>query len=401
VSAWSACLRRGWREEWRLLLGGRGRRERSGVVTVLLAIPFLYPSIVAYLYHREEARERPAILLDLDRSALSRRLALDLEATPELHFTGRAASLADGEERLRRGEAELLVIFPADLSRDVKRGARAQLAVWSPGGNVYAWSVAFTGASTTVATVNAELSARNLLAHGLPAAAARVRAAPIQTGDRRLFHPSGGYGRSLATGVILVVVQQLVVVSLAFSAGVRRERGLPVGPAPHPFAHLAGMAAAHAPFWLAGGAFAGGVLLPWMGWAGPSPLATAALFAGFAVALVPVAIAVASVVPDRMTAFQVLMFFSVPLFVASGFTWPAAQLPRAVEVVTWIFPATPALRALRVLSMRTGDLGAVWPELVWLAGLFLAYSALAAAFVLHPWRRFLSRPGPAASGSTP
>ncbi len=378
------AFRHGVREEWRLVVGGRGRRERSGILTVLLAIPLLYPAIVAYLYHGEEARERPALLLDLDGSALSRRLALDLEATPELRLVGRPAGLDDGMAALRRGEAELLVVIPPDLSRSVKRGERGQLAIWSTGGNVYTWSVAFPAATAAVSAVNAELAASALLRAGLPPAAARRRAAPIHTGDRRLFHPAGSYGRYLAVGVLLIVVQQLVVVSLAFSAGVRRERGLPVGAAPHPFGHLAGMAAAHAPFWLGGLLFICCVLLPWMGWAGPRPAATAALFALFALALAPLGVGVASLVPDRMTAFQTLMFFSVPLFVASGFTWPAAQLPRAVEAAMRVFPATPALRALRILSMKTGDLRAVAPELLWLLGLALAYAAAAAVVVLRP-----------------
>lgn len=399
MKAWLASFRLGLREELRLVFGGRTRRERSGILTVLLAIPLLYPAVVAYLYHGEEARERPALVLDLDGSALSRRLALELEATPEIHLAGRPAGLEDGVAALRRGEAELLVVIPEDLSRQVKRGQRAQLAVWSTGGNVYTWSVAYPAAAAVVGAMDGELAARSFLSAGLPPEAARRRAAPIATGDWRLFHPTGSYGRYLAVGVLLIVIEQLVVVSLAFSAGVRRERGLPVGAAPHPLAHLSGMAAAHAPFWLGGSLFISCVLLPWMGWSGPSAAATAALFILFTAALAPVAVAVASLVPDRMSAFQTLMFFSVPLFVASGFTWPATQLPRAVEAATWIFPATPALRALRILSMKTGDLRAIAPELLWLLVQGLAYAALAAGLILRPWRRL--RRGGAAVPAVP
>ncbi len=401
MSSWLRSFRQGLREELRLVFGGRTRRQKSGVLTVLLAIPLLYPAIVAYLYHGEDAWERPALLLDLDRSALSRHLALDLEATPEIRIAGRPADLDGGLSALRRGEAELLLVIPADLSRQVKRGGRAQLAVWSAGGNVYTWSVALPAATTVVGTVNAELAGRRFLASGLPPEAARQRAAPIATGDRRLFHPSGSYGRYLAVGVLLIVIQQMIVVSLAFSAGVRRERGLPVGAAPHPLGYLSGMAAAHSPFWLGGSLFISCVLLPWMGWSGPSVAATAALFVLFTAALAPVAVAVASLVPDRMSAFQILMFFSVPLFVASGFTWPGAQLPRAVEAVTLVFPATPALRALRVLSMKTGDLRAVAPELLWLLGQAAAYAALAAAVVLRPWRRRIGDGVPTVPESRP
>ena len=387
LAGWLRSLHQGLTEEWTILFGGHARMERSGVLTVLLVIPLLYPTVVAYLYHAEDAQERPALLLDLDGSALSRRLTLDLEAAPELRFVGRTASLDEGQAALGRGEAELLVIIPDDLSRKVKRGERAQVAFWSPGGNVYTWSLAFTAASNVVATENAALAAGRFMRMGMPPAVARSRAAPIATGERRLFHPSAGYGRYLAVGVLLVVLQQLVLISLAFSAGVRRERGVPVGAPPHPLAHVSGMSLAHLPFWLGGAAFIGLVILPWMGWAGPSVLATSALLFLFVAVMGPMAVIMASLVPDRMSAFQILMFLSVPLFVASGFTWPAAQLPRAVELLTYAFPVTPALRAMRILSMKSGDLRAVLPELAWMVGLGLGHAALATFLVLRLVRR--------------
>lgn len=397
---WLATLGASAREEWTRIF-----RERS-ILLVLLAIPVLYPVIVAYLYGAGEARDRPALLLDLDGSALSRQVTLGLEATPEIRIVARVASVDDGLAALRAGRAELLVVIPADFSRDLKRGTQAQLAVWSGGANLYAWGIAFPAVHGVAGTLDARLAARPFLAKGLPPAVARARAAPIATGERLLYHPTGSYGRYLTVGVFLVVIQQLIVISLAFSAGARREAGIPVAEGPWPFARLLGMAGAHAPFWLAGIGFVVLAVLPVMGWSGPSTLALLALFLLFAAALVPVAIALASLARDRMGAFQLLMFFSVPLFLASGYTWPPGQLPWFVEAVTAPFPATPALRALRVLSMKTGDLRAVAPQLAWLAAQLAAYALLAVVVVRRSWRRLPGfpwgrRPAPASPPSPP
>jgi ABC-2 type transport system permease protein len=100
-----------------------------------------------------------------------------------------------------------------------------------------------------------------------------------------------------------------------------------------------------------------------------------------------VALSIATLVRDRLAAFQLLMFFSAPLFVASGFTWPASQLPASVRAVTALFPATPALRALRVLSMKPAGLAAVAPELLWLGLQLVAALAIAAVVVHRSWRR--------------
>jgi ABC-2 type transport system permease protein len=128
-------------------------------------------------------------------------------------------------------------------------------------------------------------------------------------------------------------------------------------------------------------------VLPALGWAGPGLAGAGVLVAVFLLAMVPVAIAVAGFVRDRVAAFQLLMFLSVPVFVASGFTWPADQLPTHVRAVAALFPATPALRGLRILSMKTADLGAIAPELAWLALQLVAWTLLAAAVVRTPWAR--------------
>jgi len=380
VTGWLRTLWAAARDEAALIA-----RERS-ILLVLLAVPLLYPAIVGWLYRAEDARERPALLLDLDGSALSRRLALRLEATPGLAITGHPASLDEGQAALRAGQAELLIVVPEDLTRRVKRGEPARLAVWAGGANLYTWGIAYPDVVAVVSSLDAQLLARTLMARGLPPGAAAARAAPIATGDRALFHPAGSYGRYFALGILLIVVQQAVVVSLAFSAGVRRELGHPA-PARWPVAVGLGRALAHAPFWLGGVAFILGVVVPAMGWSGPSAAAMAVPFLALVVVLVPVALAIASVVRDRLAAFQLLMFFSAPLFVASGFTWPASQLPASVRAVTALFPATPALRALRVLSMKPAGLSAVAPELLWL-GLQLLAALLVAAVVVHrSWRR--------------
>jgi len=376
-----SSLRAGFVAERRFL-----RRERS-VLLLLVVVPLLYPIIIAALYSSEEARERPALVVDLDGSALSRRVALDLDATQELRVAGRLSSVDDAVAALRRDEVDLVVVVPGDFSRRAKRGEPAQLAVWSGGANLYTWGITYPAVHATVGALNRELAAQAFRARGLPADPAAARSAPFALAERLLFHPSAGYGRFVAVGIFLVVFQQVLVLSIAFSSGLKRELGLPVAPPPFAGARLLGEALAHAPFWLGGAAFGVLGLAPALGWSGSGAAAAYALFLAFGISLLPVALAIASLARDRMGTFQLLMFFSVPVFVASGFTWPASQLPAPVGAVMALFPATPALRALRVLSMKSGSLAAVAPELGWLAVL-AAFNTLSAALVIRrAWTR--------------
>jgi ABC-2 type transport system permease protein len=373
---WLATLRTSCRGEVRFLL-----QDRS-VLLLLLALPLLYPAVITFLYRQQQAVERPAAVVDLDNSALSRRLLVSLEATQELRFVARPASVEAGQRLLARREVELVVYVPEELSRDVKRGRMSEVRVFASSANLYTWGQAFPAVYEVVGALNAQLGAATLVRRGLSPRAALLRAGPVRRVEHLLFHPTGGYARFLAVGVLLIVVQQLVVVSLCFSLGLRRERGLWDDGAARPWSRILGAALAHLPFWLAAAALIVFGVLPAAGWSGPSRWSSAVLFAAFVAAMAPVAVLSASVMRTRVAALQLPMFFSVPLFMISGFTWPADQMPWAVRAVAALFPSTPALQALRVLSMKSGALSAVAPQLLWLLALALLWTAVG-AWVAH------------------
>jgi ABC-2 type transport system permease protein len=378
VKPWLSFVTSTMRGEWAFM-----RREKS-VLLMLLFVPLGYPLIMSWLYSRDQAVERPALVVDADNSALSRRLTLELDATQEVRVVRRPASLDEGLAAMRAREADLLVFVPEDFSRKVKKGEPAAVRVWADSGNMYTYSVAFPAAFGVVSSLNGRLAWRGLRQKGLSAAAASARAQPVLRAEHLLFHPTGSYGRYLMAGVLLIVIQQIVVISLSFSVGARREQGL-FDPGPYPVGYLAGIIGAHVPFYLAGILFAVLGVTPAFGWTAASPVATVALFTLFMVTLVPVAVGVASFARDRMGTFQLFMFFSVPLFVASGFTWPADQMPAYLRVVTAVFPATPALQALRIVALKAGGLGAVAPYLAWLAVQFVVYAVLAVVVARRAW----------------
>ena len=92
--------------------------------------------------------------------------------------------------------------------------------------------------------MNEQLGRDYLHQQGLTTRLADRRIMPIQTDTRLLFHPTGAYGEFLITGAFLIVFQQLILISLSFSMGLRKEL-TPISPRLRfPFARLAGRVAA-------------------------------------------------------------------------------------------------------------------------------------------------------------
>ncbi len=273
MNAWLRSFRQGLAEEWRLLFAGRraegALRHPHGAPRHPAPLPGAGRVPLPRARRRGSARRCSSTSTTPPSPAAWRWTSTP---PPSCGWSGRPASLEEGRAALRRGEAELLLIVPSDLSRNVKRGERAQLAVWGAGGNMYTWSLAFPAAAAVVASVDAELAARTFLSRGpaprggpRPRSPHRHRRPPALPPDRLVRPlPRGGdppRGHPAARGGVARLQRRACAGSAACRWGRPRTR----------WPTCSGMAAAHAPFWLLGLLLVPCVVLPWMGWSGPQP----------------------------------------------------------------------------------------------------------------------------------
>lgn len=367
-----ATFLRAARDEWtRVIL------RAPSVAIILLGIPLFYPLVLSWLYAADSVVERPVAVVDSDRSALSRRIALDLDATPEAAVTLRPATVDEALQDLAAHRVEMVVWLPPELSVRVARGEQADVRVWVGAANVLTYGIGYPGIAAVVGNLNAQLGRDRLAFAGVAPQAAAGRVMPVRADTRIAFHPTLSYGSFLVPGILLLVVQQLLLIGLALSSGYQREKGNACdGAARHPWAWLWGKVAGQSVVWVGGMLFILLVVAPSFGWPLRSSRSVLVLFGLFMVATTPMAVLFARFMPDRQAAFQVLMYLTVPLLMASGFAWPRDQMPDWIRTLSSLFPATPALQALRSLSMRTGDLAAVGPQLVQLGWQALGWTAL-------------------------
>ena len=211
----------------------------------------------------------------------------------------------------------------------------------------------------------------------MPTALAKQRVFPINQDVRYQYHPTASYGNFLVTGVWVIVMQQLMLIVFGFSIGIRKEVGQYDNGHAHPFTYLVGKFLAQGIFFILAMVVILFIIQPLFHWTLRSSFSAFLLLIAFAVAWMPVVIMIGHFCRDRWAPFQVLMFFSTPALMFSGFAWPLDQMPAAIQAVAALFPATPTLLALRILQMKTGSLGPTWPYFGWLALQFIVYLPLA------------------------
>jgi ABC-2 type transport system permease protein len=59
-----------------------------------------------------------------------------------------------------------------------------------------------------------------------------------------------------------------------------------------------------------------------------------------------------------------MFFFTVPAFMLSGFAFPIANMPQAVQWLTFLNPARYFMEIVRGLFLKGAGLAALWPQMI-------------------------------------
>ncbi len=368
----------------------RGALHDPGALLVLVGAISLYAFFYPTPYHREVLKEVPVVVVDLDRTPLSRLLVRMADAHELVRVSARAASLAEAERLVLRGEAGGVLAIPEGLEREVKRGAPATVGVFADATYFLVYRQALTGLAEATGTLSAGIEVKRLEAQGMSEEKARAFRDPLPLVSRPLFNPAEGYASYVVPGVLILILQQTLLIGIGLR-GAADLGALGNGPLlSRAAASVAGRSlaflllyAVHAVFYFAvvarvfgfpvrgGGSAAAALVLPFL-------LATS--FLGLALAVL---------FRRREAAIQALLFTSLPAVFLASYAWPPEALPAWLRFVSQAIPSTSAIPALLRVNQAGASLAHVRHELAVLWGLAVAFFVLA---VLAQARRAVSRP---------
>ena len=107
----------------------------------------------------------------------------------------------------------------------------------------------------------------------------------------------------------------------------------------------------------------------------------------FLVGALGLGLLVSTMADSQQVAFQVALLISfLPTLMLSGFIFPIASMPPAVQAVTWVVPARYFLVALRSIVLKGSGLDVFWVELAALAVFAVAVLGLASVRLRREWQ---------------
>jgi ABC-2 type transport system permease protein len=321
-----------------------------------------------------DPRHLPTLVEVNDDGVLTRALLAGMETSGYFDFIGEVRGPEAGEEALRRGEANFVVVIPPDFERDVVRGFRPSLLIAADASDPSAVS----GAAAAIGGIVNGAIAQSLTGPLAPAAGAEP---PFEVVVHRQYNPEGRTSTNIVPGLLAVIITMTMVMITAVAIVKESERGTMEMLIATPVSPLEVMAGKILPYVLVGYVQTVVFLLvaltlfhvPFTGTA-------SAFFIGlnlFVLGNLALGFFISTVARNQMQAMQLSFFTILPSILLSGFMFPFAGMPGWAQVIGSCLPATHFIRLVRKVMLKGGGVMDISAELVALGVIVLVITGVA------------------------
>ena len=346
---------------------GRDRRT----LMILAFVPAFFLLLYGYALNFD-IRHIALAVEDRDGTAESRSVVSAFVNSGYFDLVASVYSPAEAERLLDRNDARAVLVIPEGFARGVQRGERAPLQVIISGDNA--------NTATTVMGYTASIL-RGVSASLVPEMAVESPP-PVSAEPRVWYNPELRSTLFLVPGLIAYIAMITAVASTALSIVREKEVGTieqvqmaPIGT----FSFIVGKTIPY--FIIALGSAVLVILasmllfdLPMRGnW-----MALIFALSLFLVGALATGLLISTLSETQQVAFQIALLISLlPTLLLSGFIFPIASMPRALQIVTTVVPARYFLIALRGIVLKGAPLSHLTAPLVALAIYAAAMLALA------------------------
>ena len=349
-----------------------------------LWIIFMLPNVMMFLFGYAINLDLEDVRLgvcDMSRTPQSRDLIDAIDASSYFSIVERCESPANTEELFERRLIRAGIIIPRDFARALERDGRSTVGIVIDGSDANSASIVQNYIETLIATRGA--------GGGGGSGAAGARSLAGASGAGVSIRPTVFYNRMMEStnfivpGLVAVVMMMLGALLTSVTIAREKETGtmeqILVSPV-RPFEVIAGKVLPYIVL-----AFAVAMMIVTVGhfWFKVPMVGSPLYLMLFSVIFLCTALALGLLVSTLVSTQQIaimlsLMLTLLPTIMLSGFIFPVASIPRVLQFVSYILPATHFLVIIRGVMLKGSGPADFWPHIAALVAIGLVLTALAA-----------------------
>jgi len=348
------------------------RRDRV-TFAMMIGLPIVQLMLFGFAINADP-RHLPTLVEMGDDGPLTRAVISGMQQSGYFDFRGSVAGIEAGEEALRRGEANFVVVIPQNFERDVVRGRTPEILVAADASDPSAVGGA-AGALSGIVNV----AIRETLEGPLRASAGG--APPFSVVVHREYNPEGRTSTNIVPGLLAIILSMTMVMITAVAIVKESERGtmeMLIATPARPMEVMLGkilpyvfVGYVQAIVFLLAAAIIFGV---------PFEGSWLAFFLGFNLYIIvnlALGFLISTLARSQMQAMQLSFFTILPSILLSGFMFPFAGMPDWAQVLGTGVPATHFLRVVRAVMLKGGDVADVSSEFLAMGVILVVIAGIA------------------------
>ena len=325
------------------------------LLLICIISPLIYAFLFSALYYNKRASDINIGIVNYDNTATSRKLIRYFDASPELKVTSRPSSAREAYLDIFHNDLGAFYFIPKNFSADLKKGKSAAAFNAADASSFLIASNVLKNFSQISSSFSEKQFTKLLVDKGYPYEAAKSASSPLKTNFVYLFNTEMNYSDFFIPVLLFAVLQQILIVSICSTMitdknPVKKKElyktaegsftAVFLGKTIPYICVVMALVTAHAfTSFPANNIYVG------------SFAAYLTVSAAFMFAVASFAVLISSFFRSQEMAMAVLMFYSMPAVLLSGFAWPHHALPHFLKLISYLFPSTYAINPLRMFIL--------------------------------------------------
>ncbi|MDR3611377.1 MAG: ABC transporter permease [Ignavibacteriaceae bacterium] len=351
--------------------------------SIVILAPLFYSFFYAAIYFNKAERDVPVVVIDMDRSTLSKKLTKNIDANEFLKVTGDVLDYNGAKDLIYNETVQAAIIIPKGFESSVKsyKGSSVKLLINST--RFLVSNDINKAMNEVLLNFNNDIKIVALQQNVSNYHQAVIVSEPLKEEVKFLGNPFETYGDFLIPALLVLIIQQTLLMGISESVSRERELGT-LGDlfSKSNYSVSASVIGKGMFYFLLFGSYS---LLFYtlhfrlfsINQKGSWLLVFFMTFL-FLFSVICFGIIIASFIKRKLLALQIMAITSYPIFFLSGYSWPVKNMPVVLQAISQFIPFTPFINAFIRITQLGAGLYDVIPQilqliLLSLIGCIIAY----------------------------
>ena len=345
-------------------------RRNSFLPRLIVAFPVLIMLIMP-LIMTMDVRNVNVAIVDLDRSATSRRIASHVGASEYLSFTVATSDFQLAMKHLEEGTVDAIIEIPSDFERDMAVARPERISITANAVNATKGSMGMQYLVQTISRTLSELKAEN----------SPVGASELITVQNR-FNPTLNYRHYMIPALMIILFMLICGFLPALSIVGEKESGTIEQINVTPVSRLTFTLAKLLPYWLIGlFVLTVAMCLAWAVYGLTPEGSVGSIYLGailFILTISGFSLTIANFSETMQQTMFVMFFFIMIFMLMSGLLTPIDSMPAWARKITVVLPPRYFVEILRSVYLKGATLAELWNNYLALGIFATLFNTLAA-----------------------